>query len=95
VTDSVEAKLDNILASWVVPAAEADWHKHVETLIEPLYARGVLPDGHESVDAILLGEQYHLGWRGSPPRTASSTSRATSVARRGSSPGSTSVKSSG
>jgi ubiquinone/menaquinone biosynthesis C-methylase UbiE len=33
----------------------------MEALLEPLYARGLLPDGHESVDAILLGEQYHLG----------------------------------
>ncbi len=60
-TDSVEAKLDQVLASWVVPANDADWRQHVEALLEPLYARGVLPDRHESVDAILIGEQYHLG----------------------------------
>jgi SAM-dependent methyltransferase len=39
----------------------SDHGVQIDALLEPLYARGVLPDGHESVDAVLLGEQYHLG----------------------------------
>jgi len=35
--------------------------QQIERLLEPLFARGWLPDGHESFGAILLGEQYHLG----------------------------------
>jgi SAM-dependent methyltransferase len=35
--------------------------QQMEALLEPLFARRWLPDGHESVNAMLMGEQYHLG----------------------------------
>jgi len=54
------ADVSSILADWSL-TPDGDAQEQIDRLLEPLYARGVLPDRHESVDAILLGEQYHLG----------------------------------
>jgi len=56
----VARSLEEAIASWRL-TAETDAERQIEMLLEPLFARRLLPDGHESVDAILMGEQYHLG----------------------------------
>ena len=54
------ADVRSILADWsLTPGGDAQ--EQIDALLEQLCARGVLPDGHESTNAILLGEQYHLG----------------------------------
>ncbi len=53
-------RLRQVMAEWR-RQPEVDEGQQVHALIEPLLAKGWLPDGHESVDAILMGEQYHLG----------------------------------
>lgn len=56
----VTPDLHRLMESWrLTDGANTDLQ--IEALLEPLLARGWLPDGHESVDAILIGEQYHLG----------------------------------
>jgi SAM-dependent methyltransferase len=52
--------LRDLVASWWL-IRDADTGSQVDALLEPLLAAGVLPDGHESFSAVLLGEQYHLG----------------------------------
>ncbi|MBN1460872.1 MAG: methyltransferase domain-containing protein [Armatimonadetes bacterium] len=49
-----------LVAGWSL-AQEGGESVQIEALLAPLFAEGWLPDGHESVDAVLLGEQYHLG----------------------------------
>jgi len=49
-----------LLSGWSL-GPEGQEAAQIEALLAPLFAEGWLPDGHESVDAVLLGEQYHLG----------------------------------
>jgi ubiquinone/menaquinone biosynthesis C-methylase UbiE len=52
--------LSEMMQSWhLCPGSDSG--AQIDALLAPLCARGVLPDGHESTSAILLGEQYHLG----------------------------------
>ena len=56
----MSTRLSEIMQSWhLCPGSDSG--VQIDALLEPLCARGVLPDRHESVDAILIGEQYHLG----------------------------------
>jgi SAM-dependent methyltransferase len=53
-------RLRSVAAKWRLdPDGEAA--EQIEALLAPLFAKGWLPDAHESTNAILLGEQYHLG----------------------------------
>jgi SAM-dependent methyltransferase len=56
----ISAELQVHMAGWRLDA-DRNLEQQIEALIEPLLAAGLLPHNHESVDAILLGEQYHLG----------------------------------
>jgi len=55
-----EFGLGQLMARWEIVEGR-DVGEQIDALLEPAYAAGWLPHGHESVDAILLGEQYHLG----------------------------------
>jgi SAM-dependent methyltransferase len=49
-----------LISRWHLdPGGDAE--RQINALLDPLYAKRWLPDGHESIDAILMGEQYHLG----------------------------------
>jgi ubiquinone/menaquinone biosynthesis C-methylase UbiE len=53
-------RLRSVAAKWRLEL-EREEAPQIEALLAPLFAKGWLPDGHESTNAILLGEQYHLG----------------------------------
>lgn len=56
----VTVDLPRLMASWRLDPGGNVEHQ-IEAMLEPLLAAGWLPHNHESSDAILLGEQYHLG----------------------------------
>lgn len=61
--EAAERRLERVralLSGWSL-GPESEKGSQVEAVLAPLFAEGWLPDGHESVDAVLLGEQYHLG----------------------------------
>ena len=60
-TEGAEVRrVQRLIEGWRLELA-GDVEQQIAALLEPLLAAGLLPHNHESVDAILLGEQYHLG----------------------------------